>query len=517
MKKFKLIFNDYYYVIITVIFLVLSLIIINKHEFWRDETRAWLISSGVHSFGEFYSHFKIYGHPFLWNLVLFLSGKIVGNMEVMKFVHVAISTVSAFLILKFAPFNKPVKAMIVFGYFMFYEYSIISRDYAIGLLFIILFCVLYKDRYKKIIPLAIILFFMGQSNVFSLVLSIVFVAALTWDLLLKQALKKSAGYPLKTEKLKLVYFYLIIISGFLLLLFQFRYAISEGTPFSQGFDLKDSVKCISNGIIIGILPVVENELRFWNTNIILSYLSNFRFLYTFIFSVILLAIPLFLIKKKFLFLYIAGAAGILAIPMFVYESKSIRHFGHLFILLIICFWLSVENKQDGDYIIRNGKIAGYLYRTFFILILLLSFYSSVVATVYDYKYPFSESREVAEFLKKNYKLEDIKIAGYFDHVVEPVSAYLDREIYHPREDRFSVISDHAKIKDELTVQEIFKKLEKIIAPNEKFIFILSKEQISEEDLNSLKPAFTENKKFSFENAIVLSENFYVYEFIRIGK
>ena len=67
-------------------------------------------------------------NTYSWFAILyFISHFITQNPESMKIIHLAISTVSVFLILKYAPFNKIIRAMLVFGYFFFYEYSIISR------------------------------------------------------------------------------------------------------------------------------------------------------------------------------------------------------------------------------------------------------------------------------------------------------------------------------------------------------------------------------------------------------
>jgi len=161
------IFNKIYPYIFTIIFLILSVLLIYNHELWRDEVKAWLVGSESISIPAFiYNIRDNLGHPYLWSFILYLiSHYITKNIEVMKILHLLISTTIAFLILKYAPFNKFIKILMVFSYYFFFEYSIISRNYSIGILAIIIFCILYKNKYKNLIPIGFVLFFMGQGTI----------------------------------------------------------------------------------------------------------------------------------------------------------------------------------------------------------------------------------------------------------------------------------------------------------------------------------------------------------------
>ena len=168
-NKFNIsLYKKYFPFIFTAVFLTISIALIYHHEFWRDEITTWHLGSENSSINEFIANMKNnVGHPYLWFFILYLiSHFITQNPESMKIAHLAVSTISVFLILKYAPFNKIIRVMLIFGYFFFYEYSIVSRDYAIGVLFIIIFCVLYINKYKNILPISIVLFFIGQSNMY---------------------------------------------------------------------------------------------------------------------------------------------------------------------------------------------------------------------------------------------------------------------------------------------------------------------------------------------------------------
>ena len=187
-KDKKLIFSIIFPYLVTIIFLILSILLITHHEFWADEMRAWNISSSSESIKQLIGYLRdSEGHPYLWYALLYIiSHFIVNNPETMKILHLTFSVTSVFLILKYAPFNKISKTMLVFSYFFFYEYSIISRNYAVAILCIIIFCILYKDKYKNLIPISIVLFIMSLGNIYSFLISIVFFLFLFFEIILER-------------------------------------------------------------------------------------------------------------------------------------------------------------------------------------------------------------------------------------------------------------------------------------------------------------------------------------------
>ena len=138
--------------IFTLLFLSLSILLILEHELWRDEVKAWLAGSESASIRDFiYNIRDNHGHPYLWGFIQYLVSHYIGYyIESIKISHLIISTSTAFLILKYAPFSKLIRVLIIFSYFFFFEYSILSRNYAIGILSIIVFCILYKNKYKNL-------------------------------------------------------------------------------------------------------------------------------------------------------------------------------------------------------------------------------------------------------------------------------------------------------------------------------------------------------------------------------
>ena len=67
------------------------------------------------------------------------------------------------------------KILIIFGYYFFYEYNIISRNYGISALMMIILVYRYMRDPERLTRLAIILFILAQTHLFSLLFSMAFV------------------------------------------------------------------------------------------------------------------------------------------------------------------------------------------------------------------------------------------------------------------------------------------------------------------------------------------------------
>ena len=219
-------------------------------------------------------------------------------MESMKVVSLTISVAIVYLFLKYAPFNKLIKVLFVFSYFIFYEYSIISRNYSLGVLCIIIFCILYKDKYKNLILLGFVLFFMGQANLYSFVISLLFTLILILDIFEdKEKINK------EVNKFVLLVFFLIVLFGIILIFLQFKNVIFNGSNFTFSISPKLSniynihgikLKDLANGFLSAFLPIPVVRIGFWNTNLIVTLLSN----YVYLFSIAIFLISILMLKRR---------------------------------------------------------------------------------------------------------------------------------------------------------------------------------------------------------------------------
>ncbi len=514
--KIHFFLKKYFPFIVIFVFLTLSIILITRHEFWRDEIRAWHIGSESNSLSEFINNMSgDEGHPYFWSGILyFISHYITDNIEAMKVIHLAVSTITAFLFLKYSPFNKIIKVMCVFGYFMFYEYSIISRNYAFGVLFIIIFCILYKNKYKNIIPISAVLLLMGQQNIVSLVISIALILFVMFDFL-----KSLKEVKRSINKIQIIVAISIILVGFLFTYLQLGTFIAMGTNYSPSIlnifkksfnEYKEIVIIMTQGIIRAYLPIPNINVGFWGSNIIVSVLSRYRFIYTFLFSLILYIIPIFILKRKIIFLYIAGTVGMSVIPFFSPEVVRLRHLGHFFILLVICIWISNLNEKDKYLINDCSNINKKIQDIFFIMVITASLIGSSIAFYYDFKYPFSNGKYVAQYIEENFDKDKIVIIGYQDYAAETVSGYLNKDIYYPNSKEFKKFVSWDNRMKEVSTKDIFNDAYSFIGKNDEVLILKYREPFNESEIPS--QYYFKKLDIGANTAIEYTENYYLYLF-----
>ena len=120
--------------VLSVIFFALALFGILNHEMWRDEFQAWLVARDADSLYGLYQNMMYEGNPMLWHILLFTINIFTENFFFMQLLHILISTAFIYIFLRYSTFPQAAKALFVFGYFIIFEYTLISRGYGLGIL-----------------------------------------------------------------------------------------------------------------------------------------------------------------------------------------------------------------------------------------------------------------------------------------------------------------------------------------------------------------------------------------------
>ncbi|MFM7190315.1 MAG: hypothetical protein ACKOX2_05790, partial [Microcystaceae cyanobacterium] len=111
--------------------------------------------------------------------------------------------------LYFSPFTRLQKVLFVLGYLPIYEYLVISRNYAIGLLTLLAICVLFPTRQKSYCPLAIALTILANTNAYGLLIAIALGLTLSLEYLCRKALNLSLRSSLANRILSII----IVLAG----------------------------------------------------------------------------------------------------------------------------------------------------------------------------------------------------------------------------------------------------------------------------------------------------------------
>jgi len=424
--------NTVFAKILTGLFFIVGLPAILHHAMWRDELNVWLIVRESQSLLELFHHIHYEGHPFVWYVCLAILRQFTTNPVIMQVFHLCLATLSVYVFTRYSPFSYFQKLLFCLGYIPFYEYLLISRNYAIGLLLVFIFCSLYSSRQQSYLKLAVVLFFMANVNAYCLLLAIAFSLTLVIEYICRQFLHLN----LVAKKHDIVVSSLIISLGIIISFLQLippqDSNLAGGlSGFVLNFDFNHLTKTLVRLWNSYIIVVLANESEQFSL-ILLSVLSIIFFL---VFSIS------FIVRPIILFLYIVGTMEILVFT-YVKFLGSPRHYGHLYILLIVCIWLSsyyhsLFSLSSVTVLPKTVVQAAKLKKSYYNIAIMVILYCQMVGGVFafsrDIIIPFSSSKEASAYIKDQYqdKLNDLFIVGSRDYAISPISAYINHQIYYP--------------------------------------------------------------------------------------
>ena len=145
--------------------------VISHHEMWRDELQAWSIAASSSSLRELLANSRHEGHPAVWYIVLYGISRWFHNPLAMQLFHVAIGTVSIFVLCSYSPFRLWQRLFLACGYFMFFEYYVLSRNYALGVLALWIFCALRAHYPGDVLLSAVALGLLANTSSFGAIIA----------------------------------------------------------------------------------------------------------------------------------------------------------------------------------------------------------------------------------------------------------------------------------------------------------------------------------------------------------
>ena len=102
-------FNNYSIVILTLVYFVISLIGIQHHELWVDESHHWLLARDSGAFLELIKNTRYEGHPILWNILLYQITRFTLNPFWMQFLHILVLVIFEFIYTRLSSYKKAIK------------------------------------------------------------------------------------------------------------------------------------------------------------------------------------------------------------------------------------------------------------------------------------------------------------------------------------------------------------------------------------------------------------------------
>ncbi|MBF0319855.1 MAG: hypothetical protein HQL01_08660 [Nitrospirae bacterium] len=474
-----------------------------------------MMARDASTLGELFHNIRYQGHPSLWFLTLYVLSAITPNPVIMQIFHLALATAVAFIALKYAPFTRIQKVLFIFGYYPFYEYCVISRNYAYGLLFLLIFLSLFRPgiKDKKYINLSIVLFFLCQSNPYGATIAI----ALALMLLFEWIFFRDASVDSKT-KWEFAAGILIFTCGLLLSAMQ-MHPPHDSTWYNPKF-FEDNVMLVILKIFEAIafiwsayIPIPMFSMQFWGYNFLTHLIAD---PYKEVTARLYLSLGLAAITTMFflrrciaLFYYVIGTLGVILFSYAIYVG-AIRHRGHFFIVLFSAIWISnlynVKSFKTGIF----NKVCEFFENeknAFFTFLLMLNVVAGVTANTMDYLYPFSANKETALYIKAT-GLDKMPVLGDKDYATSGVAAYLNRSIYYPATQRQATFVTWDNKRRGFNGSNILKEAELYSFKEKKDILLVISYPITPDSL-----AEYGNVEFikSFTNSVLTVERFYLYK------
>ena len=501
---------------LTVLFLAIGAFTASHHEMWRDEIQAWLLARDSTSVFNLFANLKYEGHPGLWHLCLMPLSRITHSPIMMQMLHLLITGVTVYLFVRYSPFNWFQKLLFCFGYFVLYEYAIVARNYALGLLLITVLCVLFKERYKRFIWVGCVLFLLAHTSVHALIVTIGIGIALCCEYVFAGRLLRPLNEEIAAveNKRSIWIGFALIGVGILTAVLQLNPPPDTGFAVAWNFNyeskrVNDIVKLISRAY----LPVTRPVSGFWGSNLLTTYPLFQTIQVPLCYFLMLLSALLFFKRPTALLTYLISTFGLLVF-FYVKYHGSIRHHGFLFLTFLMCCWIyrdcsaihlgKSEQQAVGSTLDRVSNMAGTGLVT---LLLICHALGGITAIRMEHRHIFSYGKLTAEYIKSQ-GMQDHLIVAEKDSATSTVVGYLPkRQVYYPRGSRLGSFVRWDKTRDHsVSKRRVIEEALKLSSQNTQDVLILLNYALStklceQHNLTSL---------VKFTGSVVGDEGFHLY-------
>ncbi len=420
------------------------------HEMSRDEIQAWLIAKESGGILDLLKNLKYEGHPGLWHFMLFIISRFSTDPFFMQVLHAAIASLCVFLFVRYSPFGLAFKLLFPFGALPLYHYSVLCRNYSMGMLFSFAVCVLYGKRFEKFPLIVFFLILLANSNVYGLMLSGSFMLIFVCEHF-ANSLKFTSGKLYSdapgSEPGRYAMFYPCVLAYVILIAAEIIQLIPPADIVMTEFDAGSGffhLSFVASRILVAYMPVFA-KLAIVN--------SNFLKLAGALLGLSLLIFFLAVLRRRiysFIFLFSSTVSILLVIDLIYFGF--FRHHANLFIALLASLWIasiygigtitdtSIPSQNFGN---PDGVHSGRL-KTAADTILLLFFIAHVIAGVYAYSLDiqknYSMAKEVSAYVRRE-GLDALPVIASQDFAGTSLAGYMRKKIYYPeirREGSFTV-------------------------------------------------------------------------------
>ena len=413
------------------------------HELWGDEVHSWNIAKGSGSYPDLLANRRYEGHPPAWYTLLWLISRFTHQVIFMQAMQWLIALSIVWMMLFKAPFALSTRILLPFGYYFLFEYGVLSRNYALGVLIAFCICLILRKDFRFRLVLYYGLLFL-LSNVHLLTLLLAGSIHLYFLGLIRQREKRPAALFLHAL-LGLA----VIIPAIL-----FIHIPSDSEVDLSAWTHSWSIRQLGGfyqPLCRAFLPVPAWwNYHFWNTEFLLdAHLpQGFILVLCQLVAAFLLGYLFFILRKsrQSMVFLAANLALSYILSVTAFSLATARHSGFLFIGLVIAWWLyrdepSAPQNHSSKPADHPNTRADHLSTHMFNILLIIQIVAGVFAVAKDIRLPFSNTWQVPALIKE-IPAGESPVTDYW--TMNAVVAFTDKPVYclDLQQDLSFILFDH---------------------------------------------------------------------------
>lgn len=426
-------------IMLTAVFLLVTVPVMLHHEMWRDEIQSWLLARDSVSLRSLFNSLHYEGHPSLWYLVLRPIARTVRDPRWIQPIALLLSCCSVYVFARFAPFSRLIRVLFAFGYFVVYGWTIVARSYGLALTLAVVLCVLLTRPKPRYGVAAIVLALLANTSVYGSMMVVACVIGLVADALLAPG---SAQRRLRIRRITLPA--IVGIAAVLLAAMQLWPAKDNNFsgPGLAGVTRTDEFSVAARPFVAvapiwrGYVPIprMEQTSDIWWANFLVDRSRKGAVLAGMLSIVGVMLLAMLVRRSLFaLSFYLSATLILLLFSIFMYGG-SLYHHGYFFLAAIMALWFAAAQTTNGaaesQSFARSAAVRWLDRRTQLLIITLLAL--QVVGggfrLIADYLMPFSEGEATADYIR-SHGLERLPILASPGFNSTTISGYLGRPIF----------------------------------------------------------------------------------------
>lgn len=372
------------------------------HETWRDEADSWLAARDI-GFSAMFTYTRYVGMPVLWLFVLAPFAKIGLPYETMQVIHWLLATAGVVVFLKYAPFSKLTRVLVVFSYPIAFEYAVVARNYVLIVLLLWIIAALFTVRLKRPIAFAIPVMLLFSAAVHSVMIAGAVALFFTIDVY-RQGRERTRRQVLAV---------VLMAFGAVAAVVQLRPPV-DGQMITRETAHPLAMEYVARQAIVQSMYLPE----IWKVALVINV------------SVLGLAFVSLLVRPRAWLVLVMGGGWLAYIFLYKWiHLGGLRHPVLVFVLLIFALWIGrIEpawtwKRRDGQSgaLMTSARLASVVCIIVLNVGLVASCLASARALVGDYHYEYSHAKQAARYVRETQPRDRI-LAGPFYN--ESILVYL---------------------------------------------------------------------------------------------